>query len=251
MRILISNDDGFNSYGIKLLEKLARDITDDVWVVAPEQDQSGASHSLTLSQPLRIREVGHQKFAINGTPTDCVMIALKHILKGLDVDLVLSGINSGSNLASDITYSGTIAAALEGAIMGVKSTAISMCGKPNEPYYWDTAEKYLSNILQEILAIDLSPDVYLNINIPPVQPEKVTGVKITSQALITNDEGLVERVDPRGKSYYWIGGVNYNKNPEVGTDLHAINSGAISITPLSLDLTHDDTLSILKKAFLP
>lgn len=249
MRILLSNDDGINAPGLKLLEKIAHTLTDDVWIVAPELDQSGASHSLTLRDPLRIREVSDKKFAVNGTPTDCVLVAATHILKDTPPTVVLSGINYGANLAEDITYSGTVAAAMEGALLGIPSIAISQVVNHGHPAKWSTAEHFVPPLLAKLLEYPLQEHIFVNINVPDLVSQSVKGIKVSSQGQRRIGDNLVERIDPRGRKYYWIGLIEYNGTSEQGTDLAAIEDGYISVTPLSLDLTHHQTLTQLQDVF--
>lgn len=249
MRILLSNDDGIHATGLKVLEKIARELSDDVWIVAPELDQSGASHSLTLRDPLRIREVSDKKFAINGTPTDCVMIAANHMLKDHPPELVLSGVNYGGNLAEDVTYSGTVAAAMEGALLGIPSVALSLMAKHGHPAKWSTVETFASDILHQLVKTKFQENVFININFPDVISSSVSGIKITRQGQRALSDNLEERIDPRGRPYYWIGAVHFSGAGEEGTDLSAIENGYVSVTPLSLDLTHRKTIVQLEQVF--
>jgi 5'-nucleotidase len=249
MRILLSNDDGIHAPGLKALEKIAHELTDDVWVVAPELDQSGASHSLTLRDPLRIREISKQRYAISGTPTDCVMIAAKHILKGNPPTLVLSGINHGSNMAEDITYSGTVAAAMEAALLGIPAIAMSMVTTHTHPAKWSTAEHYAPDIIRRLLKIKFQENIFININFPDLIASSVKGIAITNQGQRRIESELHEHIDPRGRQYYWIGAIHYDGSGDEGTDLKANSNGLISVTPLSLDFTHRETMKQLEKVF--
>lgn len=249
MRVLLSNDDGIHAPGLKTLEKIARQLSDDVWVVAPEMDQSGASHSLTLRDPLRIREISEKRFAISGTPTDCVMIAANHILKGSPPALVLSGVNYGSNMAEDITYSGTVAAAMEAALLGMRAIALSLTIAHNHPAKWATAEHYAPDIIQRLLKIKFQDNVFVNINFPDLIASSVKGIAITNQGQRRIESSLEGHIDPRGRSYYWIGAIHYDGSGDEGTDLKANHNGLISVTPLSLDFTHRETMSQLEKVF--
>jgi 5'-nucleotidase len=249
MRILLSNDDGIHAPGLKTLEKIARELTDDVWIVAPELDQSGASHSLTLRDPLRIREISAKRFAISGTPTDCVMIATNHILKGSPPTLVLSGVNHGSNLAEDITYSGTVAAAMEAALLGIPAIAMSLVTSHDHPAKWATAEHYAPDIIRRLLKIKFQDSVFVNINFPDLIAASVKGIAITHQGQRRLEGNLEECVDPRGRQYYWIGAIHYDGSGDEGTDLKANANGMISVTPLSLDFTHRGTINQLEKVF--
>ncbi|MBX9805526.1 MAG: 5'/3'-nucleotidase SurE [Alphaproteobacteria bacterium] len=249
MRILLSNDDGIHAPGLKTLEKIARELSDDVWVVAPEMDQSGASHSLTLRDPLRIREISERRFAISGTPTDCVMIAAKHILKEKPPTLVLSGVNHGSNMAEDITYSGTVAAAMEASVLGIPAIALSLVVDYNHPAKWSTAEHYAPDIIRRLLKIKFQDNIFININFPDLIASSVKGIAITNQGQRRIVSNLEEKVDPRGGQYYWIGAIHYDGSGDEGTDLKANANGMISVTPLSLDFTHKETMTQLEKVF--
>lgn len=249
MRILLSNDDGIHAPGLRTLEKIARELSDDVWVVAPELDQSGASHSLTLRDPLRIREISERRFAITGTPTDCVMIAANHILKGNPPSLVLSGVNYGSNMAEDITYSGTVAAAMEAALLGIPAIALSLTTTHSHPAKWSTAEHYAPDIIRRLLKIKFQENIFININFPNLIASSVKGIAITNQGQRRIESSLAENVDPRGRQYYWIGAIQYDGSGDEGTDLEANSNGMISVTPLSLDFTHRETMKQLEKVF--
>jgi 5'-nucleotidase len=240
LRILVSNDDGIHAPGLVVAEKIARTISDDIWVVAPETEQSGASHSLTLTMPLRLRQAGPKRFAVSGTPTDCVMMAGIHILKDNLPDLVISGVNRGFNVADDVTYSGTVAAAMEGAVLGVPSVAMSqaMGGRDETEAVWACAEKHGPPLLKRLIDVGWPKEVLLNINFPPLPPGKVKRVSVVTQG--QRDQSLLrvdERVDARGRTYFWIGFKRVFSDPERGTDLHAIHEGCISVTPLHLNLT--------------
>jgi 5'-nucleotidase len=215
-------------------------MTDDIWVVAPETEQSGASHSLTLTLPLRLRHAGHQRFALSGTPTDCVMMAGIHIMKDSLPDLVISGVNRGFNVADDVTYSGTVAAAMEGTVLGIPSVALSQAvgGRDDEAAIFACAARHGPPLVRRLVQIGWPESILLNINFPPLAPAKVKRVVVTSQG--QRDQSMLrldERVDARGRTYYWVGFKRVFSEPELGTDLHAIAQGCISVTPLHLDLT--------------
>ncbi len=251
-RILITNDDGINASGLKVLERIARTFSDDVWIVAPETEQSGASHSLTLHDPLRLREVSDQKFAIRGTPTDCVMMAVKHILSGKQPDLILSGVNRGANLAEDVTYSGTIAAAMEGTVLGIPSIALSQTygydGHANVK--WACVEYHAPHILTQLVETGWPKDVLININFPDLVYSAVKGIEITVQGQRDQSKVRIDaRVDARGVDYFWVGFKRKLGNPALGTDLHAINNGYVSLTPLHMDLTHAESHRDLAQSF--
>ena len=240
LRILVCNDDGIHAPGLAVAEDIARSLTDDIWVVAPETEQSGASHSLTLTLPLRLRHAGHQRYALSGTPTDCVMMAGIHIMKDSLPDLVISGVNRGFNVADDVTYSGTVAAAMEGTVLGIASVALSQAvgGREDEAAIFACAARHGPPLMRRLVEIGWPESVLLNINFPPLSPGEVKTVQVTSQG--QRDQSMLrldERVDARGRTYYWVGFKRVFSEPEIGTDLHAIAHGRISVTPLHLDLT--------------
>src|ERR1043166_4992078 len=253
LRILITNDDGIHSPGLVVAEKMARTITDDVWVVAPETEQSGASHSLTLSLPLRLRQVSEHKFAVTGTPTDCVMMGVAEVLKDRKPDLVLSGVNRGSNLADDITYSGTIAGAMEGTALGIRSIALSQSYGFEEGFKirWHCAEAHGPTVIKKLVDVAWPEpqEVLMNVNFPDCEPNEVSGIEVTEQGKRDMQTAAMERrVDLRRNPYFWIGFKRVRSNPLKGTDLCAISEKRISLSPLHLNLTEFKVLQRLKGA---
>ncbi len=252
MRILVTNDDGIHAPGLAACEMIARALSDDVWIVAPETDQSGVSHSLSLNDPLRLREVGDKHFAVRGTPTDCVIMGVRHIMKE-PPDLVLSGVNRGRNCAEDVTYSGTVAAAMEGTVLGVPSLALSQAyafASKNKPY-WETAVKFAPDIVRRVMKQGMPRDVLVNVNFPDCPPDDVAGIAVTVQG--KRDQELL-RIDPRhdgrGNPYYWIAfGRGGNAGAALGSDLAALNEKKISVTPLRLDLTDEPFMTQLAEVF--
>ncbi len=249
MRILITNDDGIHAPGLIACEQIARAISDDVWIVAPETDQSGVSHSLSLNDPLRLREVEERRFAVKGTPTDCVIMGIRHIMKDAP-DLVISGVNRGRNAAEDVIYSGTVAAALEGTVLGVPSFALSQAYAFTTKHlpHWDTAIAHAPALITKILAEGMPRDVLVNINFPDCLPADVKGVAVSTQGKRDQELLRIEpRSDGRGNPYYWIafsrGGGNMGAGP--GSDLAALNEHKISVTPLRLDLTDEPFMTKL------
>lgn len=238
-RILVSNDDGIHAEGLGVLESIARSLSDDVWVVAPETEQSGVAHSLTLHLPLRVRQIEEKRFAISGTPTDCVLLALRNLIDKEDkpVDLVLSGVNHGSNLGEDITYSGTVAAAMEGTLLGVPSIALSQAYSDGAPLRWDTAQAHGAEVVRKLMAVGLPNGRLYNVNFPEVEPAAVRGLKVAPQGRRKIGEQLEERIDPKGRPYYWIGGTRDETGEIQGSDLHFVKENYITVTPLCLDLT--------------
>ncbi len=241
-RILITNDDGIHAYGLDVLEAMARTVSDDVWVVAPEFEQSGAGHGLTLSEPLRIRQVEEKRYAVQGTPTDCVMLAVHNIIRDRRPTLVLSGVNRGANLAEDVTYSGTIAGAMEGVLCGIPSIAFSQTiRKGDEQENWKVAEKFGPMVLARLLETGWDRGVLINVNFPPCAVGEVKGIEVTRQGFRDESDVIVdERVDARGVPYYWFGLRRAYGDPEEDTDLWAVRDNLIAVTPLHLDLTHYD-----------
>ncbi len=248
-RILISNDDGIHSPGIRLLAKVARMLCPDVWVVAPEQEQSGASHSLTLHRPLRIRKLGPRRFAVDGTPTDCVLMAVNAILRDKRPTLMLSGINAGGNMGEDVTYSGTVAAAMEATLLEVPAIAFSQHYSNGGTVRWATAGSHVPEVLRRLTAMPWPRNTLINVNFPDVPPEAVTGITATQQGRRKLGDNLSERVDPRGRTYYWIGPMREEAPNAPGTDLWALHQGKVSLTPIYLDLTHRAALAELMKVF--
>jgi 5'-nucleotidase len=252
LRILITNDDGINAPGLKVLEHIARSVTDDVWIVAPEHDQSAVSHSLTLRTPFRITEISSKKYSVSGTPTDCVLSAVQLLMED-NPDLVLSGVNNGANIAEDVTYSGTVAAALEATILGIPAIAFSLTNQAMQPTKWATAEHWGPVILSKLLKNPIPKDVLINVNFPNVIHKSVEGIKIARQGKRSFCDSISKREDPRGVPYYWIGpgaqGYDSMELTEPGTDTDAIANKYISITPLSVDMTNQKTLELLKEQF--
>jgi len=252
MRILITNDDGIHAPGLKISEKIARALTDDVWIVAPETEQSAASHSLTISMPLRLRQIELKRFGISGTPTDSILMAVAEIMKDARPDLVLSGVNRGSNLADDVTYSGTIAGAMEGCALGIPSIALSQAyafeEKREAP--WPCAEFHGPRVIEKLVRFGWPDDVLMNVNFPDCAPDEVTGVEIAEQGKRDLQQAMIDkRVDLRGNPYYWIGFRRVRSKPRAGSDLAAIIANRISVTPLHLNLTEFRVRERLQAAF--
>ncbi len=248
MRILITNDDGIHAPGLALMERIARTLSDDIFVVAPEHDQSGVSHSLTINDPLRLRKISERHFAVKGTPTDCVIMGVCKLLEGAAPDLVLCGVNSGHNVADDVTYSGTVAGAMEAASLGLPAIALSQAYGPigREESFWDCAETHAPGLIRQILAADIPPYVVININFPACPPGAVKGVAVSVQGRRDAQAAVIdERADGRGIPYYWISFSRGESNPAQGTDLAALANGHISVTPLRLDLTDEPALARL------
>ncbi|MGB6491551.1 MAG: 5'/3'-nucleotidase SurE [Methylovirgula sp.] len=242
MRILVTNDDGIHAPGLAVLERVAATLSDDVVVVAPEYDQSGVAHSLSLNDPLRLRKISERRFAVKGTPTDCVIMAVRLILDGRKPDLVLSGVNRGQNAADDITYSGTIAGAMEGAMLGIPSIALSQCyvTSGREDIDWGCAEVHAPGLVKTLLAEGIDRDVLININFPACSAAEVEGISVTVQGRRDLQTVRIDsRTDGRGNPYYWIAFERDVVEPSPGTDLEALVNNRISVTPLKLDLTDE------------
>ncbi len=253
MRILVTNDDGIHAAGLQVCEEIARALSDDVWVVAPEVDNSGVSHSLSLNDPLRLRQVTKTHYAVKGTPTDCVIMAARHIMADHKPDLVLSGVNRGSNVAEDVTYSGTVAGAMEGAVLGIPSIALSQAygpGRRDNPH-WQTARTHAPDIVRRVLATGIPKDVLVNINFPDCLPNEVQGIAVTAQGKRDQDMLRIDaRFDGRGNPYFWLAFAR--KGPPAtrsGTDLTALTQNRIAVTPLRLDLTDEPFMTTLADVF--
>jgi 5'-nucleotidase len=252
MRILLTNDDGYHAPGLAVLEAIARQFSDDIWVCAPSEEQSGAGHALTLNRPVRLVKFAERRFAVTGTPTDSVVMALRQVMDA-PPDLILSGVNRGANLADDITYSGTVSAAIEGALAGIRAvafsqvhTATSLAGGDG----FDAAREWGAKVLQPLLNAPLAARTLINVNFPPVAAAEVKGIRITRQGFHDYARGtVVEGRDPRGYKYYWFGLDPIEHTLDHGTDLEAIEEGFVSVTPLQLDLTHYSSIGVLAERF--
>ncbi len=251
MHILITNDDGIHAPGLAVLEGIAREIGDEVTIVAPEMDQSGVAHSLTLNDPLRLREISPSHFAVKGTPTDCVIMAVHRILEGRKPDLVLSGVNRGHNVAEDVTYSGTVAGAMEGTILGIPSIALSQSYAPggHNEVPFDCARNHAPDLIRKVLKAGIPADTLINVNFPRCPAEEVRGISITSQGKRDTLLRIEERFDGRRNPYYWIGFQRLQGTPANGTDLAALADNRISVTPLQVNLTAFDLQQRLREVF--
>lgn len=248
-RILVTNDDGIHAPGLSVLTRIARSLSDDVWVVAPETEQSATSHSLTLRRPLRTRKHDPKRFSVDGTPTDCVLVAYREIMAKRPPDLVLSGINHGANLGEDVTYSGTVAAAMEAAILGLRAIAFSQVRQESGKISWGTAEHFGPDIVRRVMTLDWPGDLLLNVNFPAASLDAVSGIRACRQGRRDAGTTITKGADPSGRPYLWIGNFLSDASSEPGTDLAAVLDNAIAITPLHLDLTHKDSLTKLEEVF--
>ncbi|MXO84559.1 5'/3'-nucleotidase SurE [Altererythrobacter aurantiacus] len=249
MRILLTNDDGIHAPGFAVLEEIAAQLSDDIWICAPAEEQSGAGHSLTLNHPVRLRQHGERRFSVTGTPTDSVMLGLREVMDA-PPDLVLSGVNRGANLGDDITYSGTVSAAIEGALAGVRAIALSQvysgenrheAGALDDPF--EAARHWGAKVVNKLIDAPLPERTLININFPPRPADAVKGMRACRQGFHDYSRGsVVEGKDPRGRRYFWFGLHAIEHTLDHGTDLEAIDDGYISVTPLQLDLTHHSSL---------
>jgi 5'-nucleotidase len=253
MRILITNDDGIHAEGLGVCEQIGRALSDDVWIIAPEYDQSGVSHSLSLNDPLRLRAIGERHFAVKGTPTDCVIMGARHILKERPPDLVLSGVNRGRNAGEDVIYSGTVAGAVEGTILGIPSLALSQSylSRSKQAPHWDTAIKFAPDIIRRVLAKGIPRDVLVNVNFPNCAPNEVKGISVAAQGRRLQERLHIDaREDGRGNAYYWIAYVRTRGLPPCdGTDVSALAANRIAVTPLRLDMTDEPYMTKLAGVF--
>jgi 5'-nucleotidase len=248
VRILVTNDDGVHAPGLAALERIALQLSDDVWICAPEYEMSGASRALTLADPVRVRKLDERRFSTTGTPTDCVMLAIHELVAGAKPDLVLSGVNRGANLAEDVTMSGTVAGAIEAMALGVPGVALSQMGGYVVPdNFFEVAEGFAPGILRRLVEVGWPAHVVMNINFPSVPVDQVSAVEVTRQGFRDVQIRHAEkRTDLRGRDYYWIGFRQERSKPAEGTDLRALYENRISVTPLHIDLTHMPSVHDLK-----
>jgi len=253
MRILITNDDGIHAPGLAIMERIAREISDDIFVIAPETEQSGVAHSLSLNDPLRLRQVGDRRFAVRGTPTDCVIMGARHVLDGKDIDLVLSGVNRGRNVGEDVIYSGTVAGAMEGTVLGIPAFALSQSynSRSGRPPFWDTGLRYAPDMIRRVLGEGVRRDVLININFPDCRPEEVKGIAVTTLGRRRQERLHIDkRVDGRGNPYYWVAYARLHAaKGELGTDIAALDDHCVTVTPLKIDITDTPTMTGLAALF--
>ena len=249
MRILLTNDDGVHAPGLEVLEAIANELSDDVWVCAPSEENSGAGHSLTLHMPVRLVEHGPRRFSVTGTPTDAVNLALRKLFVDCMPDLIISGINNGENLADDITYSGTISAAMEGALAGIPAVAMSQAIRDGG-HGFAAAQFWAANVLAPLLDLQMAKRTVVNVNFPPLPADQVKGIRVVRQGFHDYARGsLIEGADPRGRPYFWFGLHDIEHTLDHGTDLEAVSEGYISVTPLQLDLTHHASIGVLAESY--
>lgn len=248
-RILVTNDDGINAPGLKVLERVAKSLCDEVWVVAPETEQSGAGHSLTLTQPLRLRDLGRRRYALSGSPTDCVLFAVCELMRDAPPDLVLSGVNQGANIGDDMTYSGTVAAAMEATILEIPAIALSQQTNDDKQAHWPNAAHHAPKIIRRLLAEGWPQNILMNVNFPDCAPEAVAGISVVAQGRRKAGYKIHKMTDPRKRTYYWIGTAVNRAVRSGNTDYQALDRGDISITPLHMNLTHRGALRALRERF--
>lgn len=241
MRILISNDDGIEAPGIKALAEGMADDGHHLFIVAPDRDRSGASNSLTLGSPLRVRYLDERRISVNGTPTDCVHLALSGLLPE-DPDIVLSGINNTANLGDDVIYSGTVAAAMEGRCLGLPAIALSCASPSHKPKHYDSSVRVAKALIERLLSDPLPADTILNVNIPDLPWNEIKGFEVTRLGHRHRAEPCVPQLDPRGRPMWWIGPAGPEQDGGPGTDFHAVKNGFVSITPIHVDLTRYQAL---------
>lgn len=242
MKILVSNDDGYMARGIVALAEALAEIA-EVILMAPERNHSGASNSLTLHSPLRVRQVEENRYFVNGTPSDCVHLALSGYLPD-DPDIVVSGVNHGANLGDDVIYSGTVAAAMEGRFLGLPAIAVSLVGQHGK--HFDTAARVACDLVKRLQSNPLPGDIILNVNVPDLPFDELAGVEVTRLGFRHRSEPLIEEKDPRGRTIYWIGPAGPGQDAGPGTDFEAVERGAVAVTPLKVDLTRHESLPQLK-----
>ena len=254
MKILISNDDGIESPGIRALAEAVKSFG-EVYVVAPHRERSTAGHSLTLHKPLRIQSLGNNYFSTSGTPADCVYLGIREIVKGRP-DVILSGINRGANLGTDLYYSGTVAAAREGALMNIRSYAFSLVdmaatlpNHPKEPLRFEMAAQMAKRVLESTLNTSFPAHSLLNVNVPNLEASQVKGIKVARQGIRYYKDEVTKRVDPRGRDYYWIGGAYERFEEAPLSDCHIIEEGFVSVVPINIDCTHNEFYTTLKTSF--
>jgi len=241
MRILLSNDDGYEAPGIRALAAGLRTLA-EVQVVAPDRDRSGASNSLTLDWPIRARETPDGAIRVDGTPTDCVHLAITGLL-AQEPDMVVSGINAGANMGDDVLYSGTVAAAMEGRFLGLPAIAVSLVGQ--EATHYDTAVEIVIRLVENLKRHPLPRDTILNVNVPDLPLDQIRGIRATRLGHRHKSEPVIQDTDPRGRPIYWVGPAGAEQDAGPGTDFHALRNGFVSVTPLQVDLTRHDSLEPL------
>ena len=249
-RILVVNDDGIMAPGLKVLERIARSLSKDVWVFAPEIEQSGAGHAFTVTGAIRVQRLGRRRFAVSGSPTDCVLLAVSEFLADKRPDLVLSGVNRGANLAEDVIYSGTVAGAMEGALLGIRSIALSQAAGDEPRIRWGAAEKFGPRVIRRLLSVDWTRDVFMNVNFPGCAADEVKGITVVRQGRRSGGYQIVKVPPLRRREYYMIGDPQHDGGASRDdADYRAVERREVSITPLHVDLTHRGSLTTIRSLF--
>jgi 5'/3'-nucleotidase len=249
-RILIVNDDGINAPGLKVLERIARTLSKDIWVFAPEVEQSGMSHAFTLTGAIRVQRLGRRRFAVSGSPTDCVLLAISAFLKDHPPDIVLSGVNRGANLAEEVIYSGTVAGAMEGTLLGIRSVALSQVLGPERAANWDAAQKHGPRVVRALLAKEWPSDVFMNVNFPACDAADVRKTTVVRQGRRSAGYEIHKITPMRGREYYMVGDSQHGSDLRRGdSDYKASARNEITVTPLHVDLTHRSALTTIRSDF--
>jgi 5'-nucleotidase len=248
-RILITNDDGIEAEGLRVLARVANELSQDVWTCAPISEASGVGHGMTLHRPLRIRRLGPSTFTVDGTPTDCVLLAINDLLGERKPDLVLSGVNHGSNIGDDVTYSGTIGGAMEATLLGIPAVALSLATDNNPAPYWASVEMHAPGIIRQLMAEPWPSETLFSINFPNCPAEQVRGVRVLRHGTRKIGDEITHHRDPRGRQYTWIGAArSHAKEPEHDADVSIIEQNFITVTPLHMDLTNHAVLERYRQA---
>jgi len=246
-RVLLTNDDGFDAPGLEVLEQVATQLAREVWIVAPAEDQSGTSHSLSLHEPLRVHRKGERRFAVRGTPGDCVAIAVSHLMKDARPDFVLSGVNRGANLGTETVFSGTVGAAMTSMLVGVPAIALSQAFSDRNAVPWDTARTHAPDVIRRLVAAGWDRDACLNVNFPPRPADDVRGLKVTNQGAGTLQGVDIESGrDPRDIEYHWLKLTRAPRDDDADSETVALGEGYIAVTPLKFERTHDHALARLR-----
>ena len=246
MRILLTNDDGVDAPGLEILERIARELSDDIWIVAPDTDRSGSSHSLTLGHPLRVRSVRDRVWSVSGTPTDCVIMGVRHLVEE-PVDLILSGVNEGQNIGNYVHYSGTVAGAIEGTLLGIRSVALSQaCSFRDNEIHWETSLSHGPELLRRLLSIDFPRDTLVSINFPHCEPSMVSGFSVVGHGRYTHGLGIEEHED---SGEHWVRFLGDSPLSDSPTDISTLTDNRISVTPVRLDMSDHDFVDTLTSHF--
>lgn len=248
-RVLLSNDDGIHAPGLAVLERVAKSLSDDVWTIAPEVNHSGAGHSLTLKRPLHIHQIGEKRYQVDGTPTDCVLLGVNQVMAADRPDLVLSGVNWGSNVAEDVTYSGTIAAAMEATLLGLPAIALSADVGAGETPFWETVEHYAPKVIQTLVGQAFPPGVLMSVNFPNCAADHVKGIKVTTQGFHHIRSNVVKAEDPYHNPVYWVGMQVRETALDPNSDVAAVEEHYVSVTPIHMEMTDFATMDQLKQLF--